>query len=84
MDSLDNTPNPPAEPAYSAPQPEVVEAPAPEGSEKVEPTEQVPSEGDQPEEHDHNEDVYDTEVGTAEDIQADFDTEEVDEEDDTQ
>jgi hypothetical protein len=54
-------PNPPAEPAYSAPTPE-----APKTDEIVLPAE--------PEEHD--DEPFDDEVGTAEDIQADFDTEE--------
>lgn len=50
-----NEPNPPAEPAYSAPTPEVV----------------LPEE---PVELD--DELFDEEVGTAEDIEADFDTEE--------
>jgi hypothetical protein len=56
-----NEPNPPAEPAYSAPTPE-----EPKVGEIVLPEE--------PEEHD--DEPFDEEVGTAEDIQADFDTEE--------
>lgn len=56
-----NEPNPPAEPAYSAPTPE-----APKEDEIVLPEEPV----------ELDDELFDEEVGTAEDIQADFDTEE--------
>jgi hypothetical protein len=58
-----NEPNPPAEPAYSAPM-----------SQPVEPEEQKFVLPEEPEEH--NDETFDEEVGTSEDVEADFDTEE--------